>query len=185
MALTPSTMLTLGTIAPDFTLLNVLTQQNLSLQQLKSATGTVIIFMCNHCPYVKHILPKLIAVAKEYQQNNIQFIGINSNDAENYPEDSPENMRKFAKQLNFPFSYLYDESQEVAKAYQAACTPDFYLFDDKLKCVYRGRFDGATPGNQVPVTGNELIAAMNNLLAHQPINNNQQPSVGCNIKWKY
>lgn len=184
MAVTPSTMLPLGTPAPDFKLLDTVSGQTRDLHDLKSAKGTVIVFMCNHCPFVKHILPKMIDVARYYEQKGIQFIAINSNDVKHYPDDSPENMKKLAESLKFPFPYLYDETQEVAQAYQAACTPDFYLFDQDLKCVYRGRFDAATPGNDVPITGNELCAAMDNLLNKKDISENQQPSMGCNIKWK-
>jgi thiol-disulfide isomerase/thioredoxin len=156
----------------------------LSLEDLKSPQGTVVMFICNHCPYVKHILPKLGEVTKIYQAKNIAFIAINSNDIKNYPDDSPENMQKLAKQLNFSFPYLFDENQETAKAYQASCTPDFYLFDQHLRCVYRGRFDESTPGNNKPVTGKDLCEALDNLLINKPINPDQISSMGCNIKWR-
>lgn len=185
MALTPSNMLPLGTIAPDFKLPD--TRQNdelVSLQSLKSAIATVIIFTCNHCPYVKHIQTKLSEVAKKYQQKGVSFVAINSNDVEKYPADSPEQMRIEAEKHHYTFPYLYDESQQTAKAYQAACTPDFYIFDKQLACVYRGRFDGSTPGNNIPITGEDLIAALESILANKPVNQNQLPSVGCNIKWK-
>jgi len=177
-------MLPLGTLAPDFTLADVVTGNEISLQTLKSPIGTVVIFMCNHCPFVKHVLPKLLEVAQNYTQKSLQFIAINSNDIENYPDDAPEKMRALAIRSNFCFPYLFDESQTVAKAYQAACTPDFYLFDKNLRCAYRGRFDESTPGNNIPLTGNDLCRAMDNLLNGKPIDDIQLPSVGCNIKWK-
>lgn len=184
MALTPSTMLPLGTHAPDFNLPDTLSGKMISLQEIKSPVGTVILFICNHCPYVKHIQTELVNIANKYQSKKIQFIAINSNDIENYPADSPENMQKEAKMHGYPFPYLFDETQSVAKAYQAACTPDIYLFDQDLNCVYRGRFDDSTPGNQIPVTGKDLAAALDALLQHKEINPDQKPSVGCNIKWK-
>jgi peroxiredoxin len=184
MALTYSTMLPLDTLAPDFTLPDVCSGEKISLHTLKPYVGTVIMFICNHCPYVKHILSGVIETARKYQAKNIQFIAINSNDIENYAEDSPESMKNVANQLSFPFPYLFDETQEVAKAYNAACTPEFYLFDETLRCVYRGRFDDSSPGNQHPVTGKDLSQAIDNLLAHKPIDAEQFPSMGCNIKWK-
>ncbi|MEM1244244.1 MAG: thioredoxin family protein [Pseudomonadota bacterium] len=184
MAITPSNMMPLGTTAPDFNLTDTVSGQQKSLSELKSANGTVIMFICNHCPFVVHIREVLAKVAKTYQQKGIAFIAISSNDIEDYPQDSPEKMQEYAKTYGFTFAYLYDESQAVAKAYDAACTPDFYLFDDNLKCVYRGRFDASTPGNDVAVTGEDLTQAMDALLAGQPINAEQIPSQGCNIKWK-
>lgn len=184
MAVTPSSMLPLGTKAPTFLLTDSRTGAKLSLEQLKSDKGTVVMFICNHCPYVKHIQTKLVEVAKKYQAKGISFIAINSNDVENYPADSPENMRKEAETQGYTFPYLYDETQAIAKSYHAACTPDLYIFDRDLACVYRGRFDGATPGNNIAVTGNELSSALDALLAGNPINADQKPSVGCNIKWK-
>lgn len=179
-----SSMLPLGTVAPDFTLPDTISGKMLSLNDLKSPLGTVIVFICNHCPYVKHILPKLLEVSKIYQKQNIQFIAINSNDPINYPDDSPENMQKVANIWGFTFPYLFDESQEIARAYQAECTPDFYLFDKDLRCVYRGRFDESTPKNNIPVTGNDLCQAMDNLIANKPIHSQQYSSMGCGIKWK-
>lgn len=184
MAQTPSTMLPLGTSAPDFKLLDTVSNETVKLSDLKSDKATVIIFMCNHCPFVKHILPKLIKVAHHYMEKGVKFIGINSNDVANYPDDSPEKMHALAKQLNFSFPYLFDETQQVAKNYQAACTPDFYVFDKNLQCVYRGQFDDARPGNNVLVTGKDLSDALDNILTGKPIDQNQLPSVGCNIKWK-
>jgi len=184
MALTPSTMLPLGTIAPDFTLKDTRSDQLVSLSDLKSDRATVIMFICNHCPYVKHVQTKLVEVAKKYQKQGVSFIAINSNDAKNYPADSPEAMKKVAEEKGYTFPYLFDETQAVAKAYQAACTPDFYIFDKNLACVYRGRFDDATPGNSNPVTGQALSHALDAILTDQPVNPDQKPSVGCNIKWK-
>ncbi len=184
MSLTYSTMMPLGTSAPDFILPDAISGKTLSLQDLKSSQGTVIMFICNHCPYGKHILPKLLEITKIYQAQHISFIAINSNDIENYPDDSPENMQKLARQLDFPYPYLFDETQEIARAYQAACTPDFYLFDKNLHCVYRGRFDDASPGNNLPITGKDLCSAIDNLLASKAIDPHQISSMGCNIKWK-
>lgn len=184
MAETPSTMIPLGTHAPDFYLLDTVSGKYLSLQEIKSTTATVIMFICNHCPYVKHIQHKLIEIAEYYQHKGITFIAISSNDAEAYPLDSPEKMKIEAENFQYSFPYLYDETQEVAKAYHAACTPDFYIFDHELKCIYRGRFDDSTPGNHRPVTGNDLQQALDNILSGNPINTDQKPSVGCNIKWK-
>ncbi|MDR3478740.1 MAG: thioredoxin family protein [Gammaproteobacteria bacterium] len=184
MAETLSTMLPLGTQAPDFTLVDTITNQSRSLQDLKSNTATVIMFICNHCPYVKLIQAKLVEVAKHYQKNDISFIAINSNDVKNYPADSPDKMKSEALTLGYTFPYLFDETQAVAKAYHAACTPDFYIFDSKLACVYRGRFDDATPGNHHTVTGKDLSDALDNILVGKSINPDQKASVGCNIKWK-
>ena len=184
MALTPSKMIPLGTKAPDFNLPDAVSGKKMSLAQLKSNKATVIMFICNHCPFVQHIQEKLVEVAKEYQAKGIQFIAINSNDIKNYPEDSPEKMKITAEELDYPFPYLFDESQEIAKAYQAECTPDFYVFDKNLACVYRGRFDNATPGRDNLVTGKDLRSALDNILAGNLVDPNQQPSQGCNIKWK-
>jgi len=185
MAVTPSTMLPLGTIAPDFTLPDTESDALISLRDGKATPqATVIMFICNHCPFVKHIQQKLVSIAKEYQKKGIRFIAISANDVKNYPADSPENMRSEAKQAGYTFPYLYDETQAVAKTYQAACTPDFYVFDQHLACVYRGRFDQSRPGNATPVTGDDLTQALDQLLTKQPVNSKQFPSIGCNIKWK-
>lgn len=184
MALTYSQMMPLGTQAPDFNLLNVESGKQIGLDELKSSIATVIIFMCNHCPYVKHIQPKLVEVANHYQSQGIHFIAISSNDAENYPQDGPTLMKQEAEHLKYPFPYLFDETQAVAKTYQAACTPDFYIFDKDLKCVYRGRFDDSSPGNGVPVTGRELSLALDSVLKGIAPSPDQKPSMGCNIKWK-
>lgn len=184
MAETKSTMLALGTKAPDFNLLDPSTGKYVSLHDIQSPIATVVMFLCNHCPYVKYIQTKLVEVAHHYQNKNISFVAINSNDVQKYPADSPENMRKQATIHQYDFPYLYDETQAVAKTYQAACTPDFYIFDKTLNCVYRGRFDDATPGNQQPVTGKDLCSALDALLTNQAVNSVQYPSLGCNIKWK-
>lgn len=184
MAKTFSSMIELGTQAPNFSLLDTKTQKIISLTNNKSDIATVIMFICNHCPYVKHIQSKISEIAQFYQKKGVVFIAISSNDALAYPADAPEEMRKEAELFHYPFPYLYDETQEVAKAYHAACTPDFYIFDKNLLCVYRGRFDAATPGNGLPVTGEDLSQALDNVLNGVPVNENQQPSIGCNIKWK-
>lgn len=184
MAETPSTMIPLGTRAPDFHLLDVISQKYISLADLKINKALVIIFICNHCPYVKLIQTKLVEVAQQYLVQGIQFIAISSNDAQTYPQDGPEPMRMEALNYHYPFPYLYDETQSVARAYHAACTPDFFVFDHALKCVYRGRFDEATPANHQPVTGSDLTKALDAILTHQPISPTQHASLGCNIKWK-
>lgn len=184
MAKTISTMIPLGTHAPDFKLLNTITNEFATLKQLASPSATVIMFICNHCPFVKLIQDKMAEIAANYNKKGVSFIAICSNDVTNYPEDSPENMRKVAEQHHYTFPYLYDETQEVAKAYHAACTPDFFVFDKNLACVYRGRFDEATPGNGQPVTGKDLSTALDQLLAGKAISEEQHPSMGCNIKWK-
>jgi thiol-disulfide isomerase/thioredoxin len=183
MAQTPSTMLPLGTNAPAFTLPDTVSGKTLSLQQVKGSKGTVVMFICNHCPYVKHVNSELVRVAKDYQPKGIGFLAISANDAVNYPEDAPEKMKAAAKSLGYPFPYLYDESQATAKAYQAACTPDLFLFDANLGCVYRGQLDDSRPGKGEP-DGKDLRAAMDALVAGKPISLEQKPSVGCNIKWK-
>jgi thiol-disulfide isomerase/thioredoxin len=177
-------MLPLGTRAPAFTLSDTVSGRSFSLDHLKGGRGTVVMFICNHCPFVKHINAGLVQAARDYKARGISFIAISSNDVDNYPDDSPEKMKAVALQLGYPFPYLYDATQDVAKAYQAACTPDLYLFDANLACVYRGQFDDARPGNGAPVDGKDLRAAMDALLAGRPIDPAQKPSVGCNIKWK-
>jgi len=180
----PSNMIPLGTTAPTFELFDTTTGKKLSLQQIKSDTATVIMFICNHCPYVKHIMEKIVDVATIYQAKGINFIAISSNDAKMYPQDGPEMMKKEALEKKFSFPYLYDETQTVALNYQAACTPDFYVFDKNLHCVYRGRFDDSTPGNHVPVTGKDLCGALDAVLAQKQIDPDQKPSLGCSIKWR-
>lgn len=185
MSATASYMLALGTKAPDFELPDVISGQNISLYDLKINKATVIMFICNHCPYVKHINHELVILANEYIPKGITFIGISSNDIENYPEDSPEKMQQTAKELGYPFPYLFDETQEIAKAYHAACTPDFYIFDRGLKLAYRGQFDDSRPGNNIKVTGKDIRNALDNIIIGKPVDDNQKPSIGCNIKWKY
>ncbi|MBS7531689.1 thioredoxin family protein [Hazenella sp. IB182353] len=184
MARTESNMLPLGSSAPHFSLPDTLSGETQTLEQLKSEQATVIFFICNHCPFVIHVQEQLIQLAKDYQPKGISFIAISSNDVENYPDDSPEKMREVGTQLGYPFPYLYDETQEIAKAYQAACTPDFYIFDHNLKLAYRGQLDDSRPGNDIPVTGASLRTALECLLANKAIPSPQKPSLGCNIKWK-
>ncbi|WP_431064052.1 thioredoxin family protein [Methylotuvimicrobium sp.] len=185
MAATESNMMPLGTRAPDFELPDTVTGTTKTLQELKGEKGTVILFMCNHCPYVLHVKDQLIAIAEEYRAQGISTIAISANDIVNYPQDAPDKMQTMMREWGNPFAaYLYDESQSVAKAYQAVCTPDIYVFDAALSCVYRGRLDGSTPKNDVPLTGSDLRAALDNLLAEKAIDPQQVPSIGCNIKWK-
>ena len=185
MVKTLSTMLPLGSKAPDFTLIDTITNQAVKLSNhVQHSKGTVIMFICNHCPFVKHINHELVKLALDYQHKPISFIAINSNDAEAYPDDSPENMKKNAQSLGFPFPYLFDETQEVAQLFQAACTPDFFVFDENNQLVYRGQLDDSRPGNDKPVTGKDLRTAIDNLLAGEPIFDEQKPSIGCNVKWK-
>ncbi len=184
MAKTLSSMIPLGTKAPPFTLLDVRTNLQVSLEDVHSSIATVVMFICNHCPYVKHIQPELVDVVRHYQTKGISFVAICANDAETYPDDSPENMRIEAERHHYTFPYLHDEMQTIAKAYHATCTPDFFIFDKNLSCVYRGRFDDATPGNSQPVTGKDLCQALDNLLIGKSVNQEQHASMGCNIKWR-
>ena len=184
MARTPSVMVSLGTKAPGFTLTDTVSGNQVSLFDVKGKKGTVIMFICNHCPFVKHVNKELVKLANEYIAKGIGFAAINSNDAITYPEDSPDKMKETALQLEYPFSYLYDESQEVAKAYNAACTPDFFVYDSEGHLVYRGQLDDSRPGNEIPVTGKDLRHALDCLLSNKPIPAEQRPSIGCNIKWK-
>lgn len=184
MALTPSNMLPLGTVAPDFLLPDTISSKNLSLEALKSKTATVIMFICNHCPYVLHLNDEIVRIAKEYQEKGVSFIAISSNDVENHPEDSPDKMRELATQVGYTFPYLYDESQAVAKAYDAACTPDFYIFDSNLKLAYRGRLDDSRPHSAIPLSGKDLRAALDAIINGAEVSKIQYPSMGCNIKWK-
>ena len=183
MARTPSTMLELGTPAPHFTLPEPATGKQVSLDAF-AGRPLVVAFICNHCPYVKHIVGQLSEVARRYQQKGIAFVAINSNDVEHYPDDHPDKMIGFGREHGFTFPYLYDESQAVAMAYRAACTPDLYLFDASHHLVYRGQFDASRPHNEVSVTGHDLIEAMDALLSGTSIPADQKPSLGCNIKWK-
>lgn len=180
MARTPSTMVQLGSPAPDFNLLNPATDKFVTRDELRKEKGLLVIFMCNHCPFVKHILTGLRDLGSDYRNSDIGLVAISSNDVANYPDDAPEKM----PELNLGFAYLYDETQQVAKAYDAACTPDFFLYDGNLKLVYRGQFDGSRPGNDVPVTGEDLRRAMDCLIKGEQVPTDQTPSLGCNIKWK-
>ena len=184
MAETPSTMVPLGTKAPSFSLPDTVSGKTISLETLKSDKATLVMFLCNHCPFVKHVLTELVNLANDYQGRGVSVVSISSNDIENYPDDAPDRMKEVAEQFGFPFPYLYDESQDVAREYRAACTPDFFLYNSELKLVYRGQLDDSRPGNGIPVTGKDLRGAMDNLLAGEPIDPVQRPSVGCNIKWK-
>ena len=184
MAKTPSTMLPLGTHAPHFSLIDMVSGKSLGLNSSHDARATVIMFICNHCPYVKHVNNELIRLAHDYMNKGVYFLAINSNDTENYPDDSPENMKKTALHLAYPFPYLFDETQEVARAYQAACTPDFFVFDNALALTYRGQLDDSRPGNNVEVNGSSIRNALDCVLANKSAPDNQKPSIGCNIKWK-
>jgi peroxiredoxin len=183
MALTPSTMLPLGTPAPAFRLPDT-TGKPVALDDFKAAPALVVIFMCNHCPYVKHLRDGLAQFARDYLPRGVGIVGINANDVQNYPADSPAKMAEEAAAAGYLFPYLFDEAQTVAKAYHAACTPDFYLFDRNQRLVYRGQFDDSRPGNGLPVTGRDLRQALDTVLAGKAVSPNQQPSIGCNIKWK-
>jgi len=183
MAATPSTMLDLGTSAPDFALPEPATGKTVSLADFKNAPALLVVFMCNHCPFVKHIRSALAEFAREYQAKGLAMVGISSNDVADHPDDSPEKMAQEVKAAGYVFPYLYDEDQSVAKAYQAACTPDFFLFDGEHKLVYRGQFDDSRPSNQLPVSGADLCAAVDAVLAGKPAPADQKPSIGCNIKW--
>jgi len=183
MAETPSTMVPLGTPAPSFRLPD--TEGGfVSLEDLKEAKALLVIFMCNHCPFVQHLRGALAQLARDYQGSGLAIVGINSNDVESHPDDSPEKMAEEKKKFGYVFPYLFDESQEVAKAYRAACTPDFFLYDADRRLVYRGQFDDSRPGNDAPITGADLRAAVDAVLADRPVAKDQKPSIGCNIKWK-
>ena len=184
MSLTPSTMLPLGTIAPNFDLMDAVTKNSMSLKDVRGKHGTVVMFICNHCPFVKHINEELVRVCNDYRVTGFGFVAISSNDVEKYPQDHPDLMWQNAREEGYPFPYLYDATQEVAKAYDAACTPDFYLFDEDLKLVYRGQLDNSRPGNGIPVNGRDLREAMDIILNNNSQRKDQKPSIGCNIKWK-
>lgn len=184
MVATPSQMIPLGTKAPAFELQDTISGEMISLDEIKSEKGTVVMFICNHCPYVKHVSSLLPELANEYMEKGISFVAISSNDVESYPDDSPDNMKKFAEEHNFPFPYLFDESQEVARAYSAVCTPDTFVFDGNMELVYRGQLDASRPKNDIPVTGKDIRAALDALLRGEPISQDQKPSIGCSIKWK-
>ena len=184
MALTESNMLELGTKAPDFNLPDTTSDRVVSLEELKSDTATVVMFLCNHCPYVLHVNEEIVRITGDYKDKGVSFIGISSNDVVNYPQDGPDKMKTHAVEVGYDFPYLYDETQEVAKAYDAACTPDFYIFDGDLKLAYRGRLDGSRPGNNLGLTGEDLRNALDAVLTGAEVDAMQIPSAGCNIKWK-
>jgi peroxiredoxin len=184
MSLTESTMLELGTTAPDFALTDVTTGKTVRRDDLRGKDALLVMFICAHCPYVKHLEKSLGALGADYAGKPLAIVAISSNDVTTHPADSPDGLKAQAKANGFAFPYLYDESQSVAHAYRAACTPDFFLFDKEFKLVYRGQFDGSRPGNGVPVTGQELRAALDLVLAGKPVPREQRPSMGCNIKWK-
>ena len=182
MVLTPSTMLPLGTKAPAFSLPNLEGKQ-VSLDDFAGAPAYLVVFMCNHCPYVKHVAPQLATLAKEYQAKGVAVVGINSNDVKSHPDDAPDMMAQEAKARGYTFPYLFDATQKVAHAYKAACTPDFYVFDKDKKLAYRGQLDSSRPDSGIPVTGQDLRAALDAVLAGKPVAADQKPSIGCNIKW--
>lgn len=184
MAMTPSNMLALGTKAPDFSLVDTISNNILSLSDLQGEKGTVIMFICNHCPFVIHVNKALVKLANDYKKKGVGFIAISSNDVMNYPQDGPDKMKDHAKAVGYPFPYLYDDTQDIAKAYDAACTPDLYVFDDNLELTYRGQLDDSRPGNGIAVTGNDLRYALDCILNNSENSKLQKPSIGCNIKWK-
>lgn len=184
MSNTPSNMIPLNSVAPDFKLLDTISNTYKSLSQLKGKKGTVIFFICNHCPFVLHVNNQLVQLANDYSEQGIGFIAISSNDVDKYPQDAPDLMAIQAKTAKYPFPYLYDETQYVAKAFNAACTPDCYLYDENLKLVYRGQLDDSRPGNGIEVTGKDFRNALDCLLKKKENNSIQKPSIGCNIKWK-
>jgi peroxiredoxin len=184
MALTESTMLELGTVAPDFPLTDAVSGKTVRRDDFKGKKGLLVLFICTHCPYVKHIEKGLAQFGKDYADKSIAIVAISSNDVTTHPADSPAGLKQQAETYGFQFPYLYDETQDVAHAYKAACTPDIFLFDEDFELVYRGQFDASRPGSDVPVTGENLRAAMELVLAGKPVPTEQRPSIGCNIKWK-
>lgn len=184
MSRTPSNMLALGTIAPEFYLKDTNSNESFSFSDLKGEKGTLVMFICNHCPFVHHVVKEIVMIANDYRVQGIGIMAISSNDVVNYPEDAPEMMTEFAFENKFEFPYLYDETQEVAKAYDAACTPDFFLFDNQDKLVYRGQLDDSRPSNGIPLSGSDLRGAIDGVIYNRIINPDQKPSLGCNIKWK-
>lgn len=184
MARTESAMLPLGTAAPDFALMDVTSGKQVTLQSARGPHGLLVMFLCTHCPFVKHLETALAQLGRDYAGKGVGIVAIGSNDAVAYPDDSPEGLARQARRLGFNFAYLYDETQEVARAYCAACTPDFFLFDNTLKLVYLGQFDASRPGNEIPVTGRDLRAALDAVIAGLPVSHDQRPGLGCSIKWK-
>ncbi|NJB81605.1 thioredoxin family protein [Wenyingzhuangia aestuarii] len=184
MALTPSNNMNNGAKAPDFNLPDVVLGKELSLAQVKGANGTVVLFICNHCPFVIHVNPLLVSLANDYKAKGIHFVAISSNDVEKYPQDAPHLMKQHAIDNQYPFPYLYDASQEVAKTYDAACTPDIYVFDQNLRSYYHGQLDNSRPGNGIPSTGKDIKEALDLMLQGKSYDKPEKPSVGCGIKWK-
>ena len=184
MARTESTMLPLGTAAPEFALPDVTSGSISKLDDFKDCEALLVMFICQHCPFVQHVQKQLAELGRDYEKKPLGIVAISSNDADTFPEDGPEGLREQAKEFGFIFPYLFDESQAVARSYSAACTPDFFLFDRGRKLVYRGQLDESRPGNEMPVTGKDLRAAIDATLAGKPATTNQKPSIGCNIKWK-
>ena len=184
MSATPSVMIPLGSTAPAFRLPDTVSGKEMSLSELKGSAATVVMFICNHCPYVKHLNVALIKVARTFEPKGVHFVAISSNDVSQYPEDGPSQMKIVARQLEYPFAYLYDETQEVARAYDAACTPDFFVYDKDMKLAYRGQFDDSRPKNDAPITGKDLINALDSLVSGKEVPTDQKASIGCNIKWK-
>jgi len=184
MARTASTMLDLGTLAPDFQLPDVVSGETISLESFAGKKGLLAMFICCHCPFVKHVQDELARLGQDYQDKSLAIVAINANDVANYPDDAPDRMKEMAATLGFTFPFCYDASQETAKTYTAACTPDFFLFDGDRRLVYRGQLDNSRPSTDIPVTGQDLRAAINALLGDQPVSSEQKPSIGCNIKWK-
>ncbi|MFT4681156.1 MAG: peroxiredoxin [Granulosicoccus sp.] len=183
MARTSSTMIDLGMTAPKFNLPNVVTGNNQSLKELAGKGGTLVMFICNHCPFVVHVMDELVNIGNDYKDSGISIIAISSNSMISHPQDGPDHMKQLTSEKAFPFPYLFDETQDVAKAYDAACTPDFYLYDSELKCVYRGQMDDSRPGNDAPIDGHDLRLAFDQLINDEAISPEQKPSIGCNIKW--
>ena len=184
MSRTPSNMVPLGTIAPSFKLKDTNSNNEYSFDDIKGSKGTLVIFMCNHCPFVLHVIKEVVMIANDYRVQGLGVVAISSNDVEKFPQDSPELMTEFAFKNKIDFPYLYDESQEVAKAFDAACTPDFYLFDSQNRLFYRGQLDDSRPGNGIPLSGSNLRSAIDALIYNRSLNEIQKPSIGCNIKWK-
>jgi peroxiredoxin len=184
MARTESTMLELGTAAPEFHLPDVTTGETISLDRFQDKKALLVMFLCRHCPYVKHVQSGIAQLARDYANSSVGIVGISSNDAQAYPDDAPESLREMASELGFRFPFCYDESQDVARAYQAACTPEFYVFDAQRHLVYRGQFDESRRSNNTPVTGSDVRGALDAVLQGRPVNPDQKPSIGCNIKWR-
>ena len=184
MALTASTMLPLGTTAPEFNLVDVVSQNKISLANFAEKKALLVMFICRHCPFVKHVQTELANIGNDYSQSDLGIVAISANDINNYPDDAPEMLKEMASELGFNFPLCYDETQEIAQAYTAACTPDFFLFDTDRKLVYRGQLDDSRPSNDKPVTGKDLRTAIDTVLSGKPVTGDQKPSIGCNIKWK-